>query len=163
MTERELVAIGRLALDGPWVGLVRAPDGWRLACATADGTAAVSSSEGANRADELLAAAIVHFEEVLPPPPPELEATQADLADMLRWLSTSEPDPARRALLVDALDAVDDGLAGDAVVGRLAEARARIDVAARMENEEADLVSLLAARCASIGAAGAAPSGEAVD
>lgn len=159
MTERELVAIGRLTPEGPWVGLARTPDGWRLACAAADGTAVTSASEGADRTDELLSAAITYFEEVLAPPPPELEATQADLANMLRWLSASEPDRGRRALLDDAVDAVDDGLAGDAVVGRLAEARAPAGrIAAQAENEQADPVSLLAARCGSTGVTGSAPS-----
>lgn len=164
MTERELVAIGRLTPEGPWVGLARAPDGWRLACAAADGTALISPSEGADRTDELLSAAITHFEEVLPPPPPELEATQADLADMLRWLSASETQGARRVLLDDAVDAVDDGLAGDAVVGRLAEARAPAGrIAAPVENERADPVSLLASRCASLGAAGSVGPSETAD
>jgi hypothetical protein len=41
----------------------------------------------------------------------------------VRQLKDSESDPAKRALLADAIDAIDDGLAGDAVATRLEAAR----------------------------------------
>ena len=47
---------------------------------------------------------------MLAPPPPDLEATQADVAELVRSLAA---DP-------EAIDAIDDGLPGDAVALRLA-------------------------------------------
>ncbi|MGZ6372679.1 MAG: hypothetical protein ACXWL8_04710, partial [Candidatus Limnocylindria bacterium] len=55
--------------------------------------------------------------------PPDLEATQSDLSGLVRYLMDTEADETRRALLAEATDAIDDGLAGDAVAERLQAAR----------------------------------------
>jgi len=152
------VAVGRIGPHGPWVGFVSDAGGFHLAFAQPGEAAAVSPARGANRVAELLAAAIVYFEEALDPAPPELEATQADLAELLAWM-TAKTDAGRRHLVREALDAIDDGLAGDAVVARLSEARSGL---AEEAAEQADAIDLLAARVEDMrgrGAAGkAAPS-----
>jgi hypothetical protein len=73
--------------------------------------------------DLLLALAIAYFTEALEGAPPEIEATQADLSALITDLAQRETDLEARRLLREALDAIDDGLAGDAVAGRLAAAR----------------------------------------
>jgi len=137
-----VVAIGRIGPRGPWVGFARDAAGFHLAVAHSGEPTAISPAGGANRIAELLAAAIVYFEEALDPPPPELEATQADLAELLAWMA-AETDTGRKQLVREALDAIDDGLAGDAVVARLSEARRGL---AGKAVEQADAIDLLAQR-----------------
>jgi len=135
-------AVGRLGPHGLWVGFVADGDGFHLAFAQPGEATAVSPSRGANRIAELLAAAIVYFEESLDPPPPEMEATQADLAELLAWMAT-ETDADRQGPVREALDAIDDGLAGDAVVARLSEAKRGLT---GETVEQADAIDLLAER-----------------
>jgi len=92
-------------------------------------------------ADLLIALAIAHFAEVFGGAPPDLEATQADLSALVEHLVQGASDPRRRALLAEALDAIDDGLAGDAVAGLLAAATAK-----SAANDPVDPVELLLAR-----------------
>jgi len=80
--------------------------------------------DGPAGTDLLLALAIAYFAEAFDEAPPDLEATQSDLSALVRHVTRGEADAGRRALLAEALDAIDDGLAGDAVAGRLAAARA---------------------------------------
>jgi hypothetical protein len=152
MDEPVVVAVGTLAGSASaWVGFVRGADGYRLVCADVGGTLHPSASEGDARSDELLLVAIAHFEEALDPPPLAWEATQADLAALLGWLVSTETDAGRLAALAKAVDAIDDGLAGDAVAGRLAEARAgRTEELSRANDtgEPADVAAQLARRCA---------------
>jgi hypothetical protein len=136
------VAIGLLTPGGPWAGFVRDSDGFRLAFPGADGAATASRAEGSARRAELLSVAVAYYEEALDAPPQELEATQADLAELVRWLTAREVDPRRRALLQEAVDAIDDGLAGDVVVARLTRtARTGAET-----DEQADPVDLLVSR-----------------
>jgi hypothetical protein len=125
-------AIGRIREDGPWIGFQRVPAGYRFVAGTHDG---VRSREA--DADLLLALAIAYFEEAFPDAPPEAEATHADLSGLVRHVAALEDDPARRRLLNEAVDAIDDGLAGDAVANRLNAARPG------MPDEQADPVDLL--------------------
>ena len=77
----------------------------------------------------MLALAIAYFAEACDEAPPDLEATQSDLSALVRHLIGAEADPGRRALLGEAIDAIDDGLAGDAVAEKLEAARsARAEV-----------------------------------
>jgi len=111
-------AIGRLAADGPWIGF-----GHRA------GAARFVVQDGAGLRDQpadqdvVLALAIAYFTEACDGAPPDLEATQSDLSALVRQLMTGETDPERRALLGEAIDAIDDGLAGDAVAEKLEAAR----------------------------------------
>jgi hypothetical protein len=112
-------AIGRLEADGPWIGF-----GYRAAeCRFVVGAGDEVRDGGADQ-DLLLALAIAYFAEAVEGAPPDLEATQSDLSGLVRQLIHAEPDPARRALLSEAIDAIDDGLAGDAVATKLEAARA---------------------------------------
>ena len=111
-------AIGRLEPGGPWVGFGFRGDAWRYVIGTNEAVL-----DGPADADLLLAVAIAHFAEAFSEAPPDIEATQSDLSALVRHLIRTEPDADRRMLLTEAQDAIDDGLAGDAVAGRLAAAR----------------------------------------
>ena len=101
--------------------------------------------DGAADQDLILALAIAHFAGALEEPPPDLEATQSDLSAVVRDLLDAEVDPARRVLLREALDAIDDGLAGDAVAEKLEAARSHRD-------ETVDPVELLSRKAGEIAA-----------
>jgi hypothetical protein len=89
--------------------------------------------------DLLLALAIVYFENVLEDPPPSIEATHADVSELVRSVSDAAVDEPTRRLLSEAVDAIDDGLAEDEVIGRLVAAR-------RAPKEQADPLGLLRER-----------------
>lgn len=113
--EAAACAVGRLGPDGPWVGF--APmfdDGYALAVGTDAGSRQAPAS-----ADDLLALAIAYFTEELDGPPEALAATHGDIGGLVRHVAEREPDTERRRRLSEAVDAVDDGLAADVVVGRL--------------------------------------------
>ena len=139
------VAVGRLAGRDRWVGFVETNDGFHLVFGGADGSLRRSASTGSARRLELLAAAAAHYAEALDPPPPEVEATQADLGDLVRWLLASGGEGRRRVELAAVVDAIDDGLAGEVVLSRLSEA-----VSAEETNEQVDVVDLLVARLKSL-------------
>lgn len=125
-------AIGRISLDGPWIGFLGSDPGYRLVV----GSGLDVRSREAD-ADLLLALAIAYFEEAFEDAPPELEATHADLGELVRHVAALEGDGARKLLLGEAVDAIDDGLAGDAVANRLNAARSGT------ADEQADPVDLL--------------------
>jgi len=102
-------------------------------------------STGSARRLELLAAAAAHYAEALDPPPPGLEATQADLGDLVRWLVAVEGETERRAQLAAVVDAIDDGLAGEVVLSRL-----RDTISDETKKEQVDLVDLLLERLKSL-------------
>lgn len=137
------VAVGLLTPDGAWAGFGRDEAGFHLAFGTADADPRRSSAEGSARDAELLAVAVAYYEEALDAPPPEIEATQADLADLVRWLAARAEDPQRRSLLDQAVDAIDDGLAGDVIVARLSQAASG---GPGEPNEQADPLDLLVSR-----------------
>jgi hypothetical protein len=111
-------AIGRLEPDGPWIGFGFRGGALRIVLGALDGL-----RDAPAEPDVVLALAIAYFTDALAEAPPEVEATQADLSALIGDLIRRMPDAARRAQLQEALDAIDDGLAGDAVAGRLAAAR----------------------------------------
>jgi hypothetical protein len=120
-TEAPLVAaraIGRLEADGPWIGFGYRAGAPRLVVGATDWM----RDEPADQ-DLILALAIAYFAGAIGEAPPDLEATQSDLSSLVRHLIGSEADPARQALLGEAMDAIDDGLAGDAVAEKLDAAR----------------------------------------
>jgi hypothetical protein len=109
-------AVGRLDADGPWVGFAPVlDDAYALIAAGADGRARSVRAD----ADDLVALAIAYFLDDLVEPPEELAATHGDIGALVRHLAELETEPARRRRLGEAVDAVDDGLAADVVVGRL--------------------------------------------
>lgn len=110
--------VGRLPVDGPWVGFAPTLD---------DGYALVIDSEGSSgrasaSGDDLLALAIAYFEESLGDPPEALAATHGDIGTLVRHVAEHEPDADQRRLLSEAVDAIDDGQAADVVMARLAAA-----------------------------------------
>jgi len=70
------------------------------------------------RRTDLVAAALVYFEEALHPAAVEMEATHADLAAALRWMA-ADPAAGTAASLRSATDAIDDGLGVDEVIRHL--------------------------------------------
>jgi hypothetical protein len=111
-------AVGRIGPGGPWVGFAPTlDDGYALVVEGSSG-----SRRAAADADLLLAIAIAYFEDALDSPPDELAATHADIGSLVRHLAEAEADASRRRLLREAVDAIDDGLAADAVIARLAAA-----------------------------------------
>lgn len=125
-------AIGRIRPDGPWIGFQATADGYRFTVGLPSG----ARTRGAD-ADLLLALAIAYFEEAFEGAPPEMEATHEDLSELVRHVAAGEADPTRKRLLAEAVDAIDDGLAGDAVVSRLSAVRPG------NADEQADPVDLL--------------------
>lgn len=115
-------AIGRLEPDGPWIGFGFRGAACRIVLGAADGM-----RDAPAEPDVVLALAIAYFTDALAEAPPEVEATQADLSRLIRHLAARIADAGRRATLREALDAIDDGLAGDAVAGRLEAARSARD------------------------------------
>ncbi|HET8776324.1 MAG TPA: hypothetical protein VFN76_01570 [Candidatus Limnocylindria bacterium] len=108
-------AVGRLGPDGPWLGFAPAiQDGYELVV----GGGSTPSRHAAD-ADDLLCLAIAYFEDELDAPPEDLAATHADIGSVVRHVLEHEAKAERRRLLGEAVDAIDDGLPADAVVGRL--------------------------------------------
>ena len=115
-------AIGRLEAGGPWIGFGYRGGAFRVVMEGSGGM-----RDAAADPDLILALAIAHFAGALEESPPDLEPTQSDLSTLIRHLADAEADPGRRALLGEALDAIDDGLAGDAVAEKLGAARSGRD------------------------------------
>jgi hypothetical protein len=111
-------AVGRLDPGGPWIGFEPTLD---------DGYALTLRAEGrthrgrANPVD-LVALAVVYFEDSIEAPPEELAATHGDIGAIVRHAAERVDDPARRVAYAEAVDAIDDGLAADVVIGRLQRA-----------------------------------------
>lgn len=113
-------AFGRLGPDGPWVGFASTSAGYQLVVGTADGVVRSDfPPDAVELRDVLVAGAIGFYLSTLDDPPVELEATQADLGALVRALVAGEADRGWAREAVDALDAIDDGLPGDAVALRL--------------------------------------------
>ncbi|HEX6474637.1 MAG TPA: hypothetical protein VF114_06075 [Candidatus Limnocylindria bacterium] len=125
-------AIGRTSPSGPWIGFAADASGYHLVVGDGRG-------ERTRRADvaTLLALAIAYFEEAFEEGPADREATHADLSALVRHVFEHEDRPDLRVALAEAVDAIDDGLPGDAVASRLGVAWAAT------ANEQADPVDLL--------------------
>jgi len=134
--EAAACAVGRLGPDGPWLGFAPSlDDGYDLV--VADGARA---RRGPAATDDLLLLAVAYFEDALAPPPEELAATHGDIGALVRHVAAHEADPARGVALAEAVDAIDDGLAGDAVIAALG----------RCLPADADPVDVLARRAAEV-------------
>lgn len=136
--DASVFAIGRLEPGGPWIGLSRTDAGYRLVFGADDGRVLTTAATPG----ELLAVAIGYFEESVDDAPSDLEATHRDLADLLRFVHDGERDPQRARLLLEVLEGIDDGLAGDVMVSRLARAYE----ACRTPDEQAAPLDLLVER-----------------
>ena len=109
-------AVGRIGPGGPWVGFAPTlDDGYAVVVGGADGRVA----SGPAVADDLIALAIAYFADELPEPPEALAATHGDIGALVRHVAATEGNAERRRRLEEAVDAIDDGLAADVVVGGL--------------------------------------------
>jgi hypothetical protein len=112
-------AVGRMGPDGPWLGFAPTlDDGYAL---VVGGTPAGNRSSPATR-DDLVALALAYFEESLDEPPEELAATHGDIGGIVRHAADRADDGPQRRAFTEAVDAIDDGLAADVVMERLATA-----------------------------------------
>jgi hypothetical protein len=139
MVEVVARAVGRLGDDRAWVGFAPTlDDAYALVVAGPDGASCTARAE----ADDLVALAIAYFLDDLAEPPEELAATHGDIGALVRHLAEIELDPARRRRLGEAVDAVDDGLAADAVVGRLSQClEGDEEPVARLRRRSAELLA----------------------
>ena len=117
-------AIGRIGPAGPWVGFAPTlDDGYAL---TVGGANAAGGSGGPSRvpadSSDLIALAILYFEDAFAEPPEELAATLGDIGAVVRHAAERITDAASRRAFDEAVDAIDDGLAADVVLDRLARA-----------------------------------------
>lgn len=109
-------AVGRLGPAGAWIGFAPTlDDGYALVVGTDDG----ATADAAAAPDDLIALAVAYFADELAEPPEALAATHGDIGSLVRHVATGELDAERARRLAEAVDAVDDGLAADVVVGRL--------------------------------------------
>ena len=111
-------AVGRLGPNGPWLGFVPTlDDGYALVVSDASG-----SRRSEATAEDLVALALVYFEESLDEPPDEVAATHGDIGAIVRHAADRAGDGPARVAFGEAVDAIDDGLAADVVIERLATA-----------------------------------------
>ena len=131
-------AVGRVGSAGPWVGFAPTiDDGYALVVGgLPDGTRRSRAD-----ADDLLALAAVYFAETLDEPPDEIAATLGDIGSVVRHVAAHDRRAARRGVLAEAVDAVDDGLAADVTLGRLTRALGGgIDPTTRVRRRVEELV-----------------------
>jgi hypothetical protein len=133
-------AVGRLGPDGPWVGFAPTlDDSYALVVGDLPG----GPQHLVAVTDDLLSLALAYFEESLEPPPDELAATHGDIGALVRHVAEHETDTVRRQLLGESVDAIDDGLAADATIARLAMALGDgEDATTRLRRRVSDLLEL---------------------
>jgi hypothetical protein len=106
--------VGRLDPGGPWIGFAPTlDDGYALTFAL--GGRSVRQPAGTV---DLLALAVLYFEDAVDAPPEEVGATHGDIGAIVRHAAERVADPDRTAA-AEAVDAIDDGLAADVVIERL--------------------------------------------
>lgn len=111
-------AVGRLDPDGPWIGFAPTlDDGYALTM----GAAGIGPQSTADPLD-LLALAVLYFEDAGDAPPEELAATHGDIRAIVRHAAERIGDARRRQAANESVDAIDDGLAADVVIERLERA-----------------------------------------
>ena len=117
----------------------------------ADGREVADEGSAALRRRALLALAIAYFEEALDDAPPDAaEATHQDMAELVSWLASAALAPDERVAARQALDAVEDGLAGDAVTLLLIALFERSDERTPAPQASADPVGFLAERASAL-------------
>jgi hypothetical protein len=111
-------AVGRLDPDGPWIGFAPTlDDGYALTLGPAG-----SGRQSAADPLDLLALAVLYFEDAGDAPPEELAATHGDIRAIVRHAAERIGDADRRRAANESVDAIDDGLAADVVMERLERA-----------------------------------------
>ena len=107
---------------GRWIGFELDAGVGRLASAPLDAENASADLAEAS-SDDLLALAEIWFTGALPEPTLDGAATQQDLAQLVSALRASAVDEFTATALSLVVDAIDDGLAPDAVANLLSTAR----------------------------------------
>ena len=108
--------MGLVGSAGDWIGFAPSRvEGYDLVVGRGD----VAASRADAEPDDLLALAVAYFEEALAEPPEDLAATHGDIGGLVRYVAGGATDEAHSADLLEAVDAIDDGLAADVVVSRL--------------------------------------------
>jgi len=111
-------AVGRLEEGGPWIGFAPTlDDGYALTVGMAGGTRQAPAAP-----EDLVALAILYFEDAVIGPPEELAATLGDIGSVVRHAAERVHEPDTRRRYDEAVDAIDDGLAADVVLSRLERA-----------------------------------------
>jgi hypothetical protein len=111
--------VGRLGPDGPWVGFSPTiEDSYALVI----GGGSIANRQAPATPDDLVALALAYFEESLDEPPEELAATHGDIGAIIRHAADRAADGPSGTAFAAAVDAIDDGLAADVVIERLARA-----------------------------------------
>ena len=114
-------AVGRLDPDGPWIGFAPSlDDGYALTVSAAGAPGGVRRVPA--EPHDLIALAILYFEDAFAEPPEELAATLGDIGAVVRHAAERVTDESARRAFAEAVDAIDDGLAADVVLDRLARA-----------------------------------------
>lgn len=114
-------AVGRLDPDGPWIGFAPSlDDGYALTVGSGGGPG--GARRIAAEPHDLIALAILYFEDALAEPPEELAATLGDIGAVVRHAAERITDATSRRAFDESVDAIDDGLAADVVLDRLARA-----------------------------------------
>ena len=132
-------AVGRLEPDGPWIGFAPTlDDGYALTIGLA-GSVRQADAEPL----DLLALAVLHFEDAGDAPPENLAATHGDIGAIVRHAAERIDDATRRHAADESVDAIDDGLAADVVIERLE----------RAVGEEVDALDHLRRRAAALATA----------
>lgn len=131
MKRGRAVAVGRLSAAGTWVGFARADEGYELAFgeveAEVEDEGTVRIGRGPTLRHDLLNVALAYFGDAVDAGPEQIGATHEDVAELVAWLAATEPDEVTARRLRAAVDAIDDGLAADAVMLSLEEAAAAMN------------------------------------
>jgi hypothetical protein len=106
--------VGRLDPGGPWIGFAPTLDDGYALTVTAEGRSDRLPAEPV----DLIALAVLYFEEAVESPPEEMAATHGDIGAIVRHASERVGSDSR-STTAEAVDAIDDGLAADVVIGRL--------------------------------------------
>lgn len=116
-------AVGRLDPDGPWIGVAPSlDDGYALTIGATDAAGSGSVQRIPAEPRDLVALAILYFEDGLAEPPEDFAATLGDIGAIVRHAAERVTDVPSRRVFDEAVDAIDDGLAADVVLDRLARA-----------------------------------------
>ena len=106
--------VGRLDPEGPWIGFAPTlDDGYALTVGGDDRLDRLPADPV-----DLLALAVMYFEDAVEAPVEEMAATHGDIGAIVRHAAERVGAEAR-ASADEAVDAIDDGLAADVVIERL--------------------------------------------
>ncbi len=106
--------VGRLDPGGPWIGFAPVLDDGYALTVTLHGRQQRLPAEPV----DLLAMAVLYFEDAVDAPPEEMAATHGDIGAIVRH-AADRVGESSRAAASQAVDAIDDGLAADVVIERL--------------------------------------------